>query len=142
MDIIKEKPKFVATAQSLIYGTLGVSTISILFSFFSGAVEFPEVLANLLLTGAVATLPYAMGRGSNKARIIYSAYTVLSALIMYGASEYVQNSPRFDVHIGVVLVPVELFVCGMLFTKECSDWFKLAVAAKAKAKAVNSGSQS
>ncbi|OLP04593.1 hypothetical protein [Rhodoferax antarcticus] len=126
MDFIKEKPKFVSIAERIIYGTLGVSALSTLFVFLFGPVEFPELLANMLLLGAVATLPYAMGRGSNKARFIYSGFTILSALIMFGTSDFIQNSPRFDLHIGVLLTPIELFVCGMLFTKESSEWFKKA----------------
>jgi len=124
VEFFKEKPKFVELAQTIIYGTLGISAISTVFEFVYGPVEFPELLANLLLVGVVATLPYSMGRGSNKARYIYAAFTVISALIMFASSEFIKNTPRFDVHIGVLLTPIELFVCGMLFTKESSEWFK------------------
>lgn len=124
MDFIKEKPKFVAIAEKIIYGTLGISGISTLFVFVSGQIEFLEFLSNILFIAVIAAIPYAMGKGNNKARYIYAGYAILSALVMFVGSDYIQSSPRFDVHIGVLLTPIELFVCGMLFTKESSGWFK------------------
>jgi hypothetical protein len=119
-----EKPATITNAQNLIYGTLGVSTICVVLNTVAGPVELPECLANVLLTGILAMLPYFIGRGYNIARMLYVITTCISALIIFGSSEMLQGSGRFDLYISVLLMPVELYVCGMLFREESRDWFK------------------
>jgi hypothetical protein len=90
----------------------------------AGPVEIPECLANLVLSAVMAALPFYIGRGSNIARMLYVLTTCASALILFGASEIRKGSGRFDLYISVLLMPVELYVCGMLFREEIRNWFK------------------
>lgn len=119
-----EKPKTITTAQNLIYGTLGVSTICVVLNTVAGPVELPECLANVILAGVLAMMPYFIGRGYNIARVLYVITTCISALVLLGSSDLVQESGRFDIYISALMLPVELYVCGMLFREESRNWFK------------------
>lgn len=119
-----EKPQIITTAQNLIYGTLGVSTICVVLNTVAGPVELSECLVDMVYAGLIALLPYFIGRGSNIARMLYVGIICISALILWGASEMLQGSGRFDLYVNVLLIPVELYVCGMLFREESRNWFK------------------
>ncbi len=118
-----DKPKTVTSAQNLIYGTLGVGAICAFFNTVAGPILMPEFLANTVTAAILAIIPFFIGRGSNIARYLYVLVTVASALIILASSEMVQNSGRFDLYVSVLLMPVELYVCGMLFRKESREWF-------------------
>lgn len=119
-----QKPQTIVNAQNLICGTLGVSAFCLLLNTVAGSGEVPDFLAGILWIGVMSTLPYFIGLGRNLARHIYVAVTCISAVSLLLESGAIKGSGRFDIYIALLLMPVQLYACGMLFGDGTGDWFK------------------
>ncbi len=125
-----EKPAIIQKAQTLMYGTIAVSAFCVFLNTVAGPVQSAELMANLVFSALMALLPFFMGRRFNAARYIYVAVTALSAVFIFATGEMIQNSGRFDLYVSVLILPIEIYACGLLFRSESRNWFKKATPVK------------
>lgn len=125
-----EKPAIIQKAQTLMYGTITVSIFCVFLNTVAGPVQSAELIANLVFSALLSLLPFFMGRRINAARYIYVAVIAFSAVFIFSTGEMIQNSGRFDLYVSVLLLPIEIYACGLLFRSESRNWFKKAIPAK------------
>lgn len=125
-----DKPAIIQKAQTLMYGTIAVTTFCVFLNTVAGPVSSEEFLANMVFSALLALCPFFIGRKSNTARFAYVTIIGLSAIVNFYAGDMIRASGRFDMYVAVLMMPVQLFACGLLFGSEQNAWFKKAVPAK------------
>lgn len=125
-----DKPAIIQKAQTLMYGTIAVTTFCVFLNTVAGPIKSEEFVANLVFSALLALCPFFIGRQFNLARYAYVTVIAISAVINFAAGDMIRNSGRFDMYVAVLMMPVELYACGLLFRSESREWFKKPVPAK------------
>lgn len=117
---MRHKPETVKQAELIIYGTIAASALGSLANKWLHAIGPGEFAFQLFFYGLLCMIPYKLGRGSNPTRYVYVVSCILTLLLMLGGGFAV---PKIDMVISVVMVPVEAYVCWLLFQPVASSWF-------------------
>lgn len=115
-----KKPESIRQCEIIIYYWIAATALVGLIDKWIGAIGPGEFAVQLVVGGFLCMIPYKLGRGSNPARYVYVVISVIGVLLMMGGGVKV---PRLDLILSVVAVPVEIYVCWMLFQPEASRWF-------------------
>lgn len=117
---MRNKPEVVRHAELIIYSMIAASALGSLVNKWLGVIGPGEFAFQLLFYALLCMIPYKLGRGSNPTRYVYVVSCVLALLLMLGGGIAV---PKIDMIISVVMVPVEAYVCWLLFRPVASSWF-------------------
>jgi hypothetical protein len=115
------KPLGLKQAEIAIWASLAVAAVVALIDKWIGAITSGEFVITLILYGLLCIIPYKIGRGSNAARYIFSIITVISLLFLVGGE--MESLPHLDWIVGLLMIPVDIFILYRLFESETSEWF-------------------
>ena len=116
-----QKPSGLKQAEIAIWASLAVAAVVALIDKWIGAISGGEFIVTLILYGLLCIIPYKIGRGSNAARYIFTIVTIISLLLLVGGE--LESIPRLDWIVGLLMIPVDIFILYRLFESETSEWF-------------------
>ncbi len=116
------RPKEVATAELLIWVTLGMSVVSAVIAKATGQIGPGMFGFDLVFYGSCAILPYKIRQGRNWARYAYAVIVVLGVAALFaGEGGGVSKVERV---LAWVMLPIETWAVFLLFRPESTRWFE------------------
>jgi hypothetical protein len=121
------KPKKVQNAVALLYATLGIVLIQILFEIFFGVSHVRWIVFLAMfgpMFGFVILLIVMMSRGRNWARITYLVLFLLGFIPETLSLVRSFSATPFFSLLGIVQAALQITALVFLFHRESSAWFK------------------
>lgn len=115
-------PEGVKQAIIGIWVTIGLSVVTSLINIWTGAISSAEFTGYIIFYSLMCIFPYKMAKGSNAARWIYSVLFVASVLLVLGG--VASDAPKADWIVGIITLPLQIFIFFRLFQPEASEWFR------------------
>lgn len=120
-----QKPTPVKHAEWALWVSLTISLILVIFERQQGLIDSDYFFASLVVYALCAILPYKIGQGRNWARYTFVVLSALScATVLAGETA---DTPRPEVILAYIYIPVDITIGILLFRPESSAWFKRTV---------------
>lgn len=113
-------PMSVKQAVLAIWITLALSVLGTVIATILGYTPVGEMALGIVFCGAFGVLPYKIGQGSNPARYVYLALSVLSLLALVSG---VVPLTKPDFISSIFQIPLMIFAMLKLFLPPGTDWF-------------------
>ncbi len=114
------KPNSISDALLALWVSIGIVILVSVLDLAMGNMSTGEFISQLILTIIFCLFPYKISNGSNQARYIYAAFTILTYILISFALNQLST---VDLISAVITVPLDCFILYKLFQKESSAWF-------------------
>jgi len=115
-------PKEVNQAILGIWITIALSVLAALFNRWSEVISTGEFAGYIIGYSLFCIFPYKLAKASNPTRWVYTIITGASLLFMLGG--VVDNMPKADLIVSIIMIPIEIFIIINLFKSNASIWFQ------------------
>lgn len=117
-------PAGVNQAIIAIWITLGSCGLVSLYNKLTGAYTDGQFMFDLFAYALMCIIPYKLSNGSNATRYVYAVLTAFMVLLVLAFPQASQELPKANIVVGLITLPVDIFIFYRLFQPEASEWFR------------------